>query len=308
MPGNYVIDWLLEGDVSIQYQTYRDLLQRNKNDLQNRIENEGWGADFLSRQNKNGQWGTDFYQPKWTSTHYTLLDIKNLAISPRLMQIKKTIEFICKQYKAADGGINPGKTISQSDICINGMFLNYACYFGIEQELLISIIDFVLDQQMSDGGFNCRSNRMGAVHSSVHTTISILEGIQEYQVNGYKYRLQEFEKAKNECIEFILEHKLFRSSSTGNIIDKKFLMLSYPSRWKYDILRCLDFFQNAGIQYDPRMQDALDLIISKRKKDGKWPLQAKHPGQTHFDMEKTGSESRWNTLRALRVLKYYNLL
>ena len=308
MPGNSVIEWLLEGDVSIQYQTYRDLLQLNKNDLQNRIENEGWGADFLSRQNKNGHWGTDFYQPKWTSTHYTLLDIKNLAISPRLMQIKKTIEFICKQYKAADGGINPGKTITRSDLCINGMFLNYACYFGAEEDHLRTIVDFILSLQMPDGGFNCKINRSGAVHSSLHTTISILEGIQEFEANKYRYRVEELKKVRDESIEFILEHRLFLSSTNGSIIDKKFTLLSFPSRWKYDILRTLDFFQKAQISYDTRMDDAVSILISKKNKNGKWPLQAKHPGQTHFDMEKTGSESRWNTLRALRVLKYYKLL
>ena len=303
-----IISWLLEGDISIQYQTHRDLLNEDKPELRERIEKEGWGAHFLSLQGPDGHWGIGFYQPKWISTHYTLLDLKNLAISREQKQIKRAVYIIAKENKAEDGGINPGKTITKSDVCINGMFMNYACYFEVPDSDLHTIVDFILDQQMSDGGFNCRSNRSGAVHSSLHTTLSILEGIHQYNTNGYKYRLADLMKARDESVEFILEHKLFRSSHTGHIIDKRFLMLSYPSRWKYDILRALDYFQLAGIPYNSRMQDAIDVLLSKQKIDGTWPLQAKHLGQTHFDMEKTGQPSRWNTLRALRVLKHFGML
>jgi hypothetical protein len=140
----------------------------------------------------------------------------------------------------------------------------------------------------------------------MHTTISVLVGILEYTKNGYRYRLKELQEAADQSREFLLRHRLFRSDRTGNVIDKKWLMLSYPSRWKYDILRALDYFQFAGIDYDPRMQDALDYLEKKRRKDYTWPVQAKHPGQTHFEMEKTGGPSRWNTLRALRVLKHFD--
>jgi hypothetical protein len=130
-----------------------------------------------------------------------------------------------------------------------------------------------------------------------------LEGIQEYIANGYDYRRLELDRMAAEAREFILQHRLFLSDRTGEIIDKRFLMLSYPSRWRYDILRALDYFRAAGIEYDSRMQPALGVLLKKRRKDGTWPVQAKHPGQVHFDMEKTGSPSRWNTLRALRVLQ-----
>jgi hypothetical protein len=113
-------------------------------------------------------------------------------------------------------------------------------------------------------------------------------------------------KTAKESQEFFLQHKLFKSDRTGEIIDKRFSMLSYPSRWRYDILRALDYFQFAGIEYDLRMQDALDILSKKRRKDGTWPVQTRHPGQTHFEMEKTGGPSRWNTLRVLRVLKHFN--
>jgi hypothetical protein len=297
-----IINWLLAGDVSIQYQTYRDLLGIEKPELRQRIATEGWGAKFLSLRNHNGHWGRDFYQPKWISSHYTLLDLKNLCIAKDISEIKDTIGLIIRTRKSADGGINPAKTVPNSDVCVNGMFLNYAAYFGTSEYDLMSIVDFLLSQQLPDGGFNCFSNQGGAKHSSLHTTISVLEGILEYCSNGYQYRLNELMKVQKESEEFILEHKLFKSHRSGQIIDKRFIMLSYPSRWRYDTLRALDYFQSAGIGYDLRMADTIEVLINKRKADGKWPLQAKHPGKTHFEMEDTGKPSLWNTLRALRVL------
>jgi hypothetical protein len=303
-----IISWLLMGDVSIQYQVQRDLLGSELPALRERIAAEGWGAQLLQRRQDNGHWGRGFYQPKWISTHYSLLDIKNLGFPPDHPQIATSISIILRDEKGKDGGINPSRAIGQSDVCINGMFLNYACYFKADQTELHSIVDFVIAQHMPDGGFNCRFNRQGAVHSSLHSTISVIEGIREYAANGYQYRLKELEGIAAEAREFILRHQLFRSHRTGKIIDKRMLRLSYPSRWYYDILRALDYFQAASIQYDPRMEPALDILKSKQRKDQTWPLQAKHPGEVHFDMEKPGEPSRWNTLRASRVLNHYSEL
>ena len=299
------INWLLDGDVAIQYQVYRDLLNTERPDLKKRIETEGWGARFLSFRHKDGHWGRAFYQPKWTSSHYTLLDLKHLAIYSQNQVIRDSIKLILQKNVAADGGVNPAVTISQSDVCVNGMFLNYACYFQMPQEELISIINFVIQQHMHDGGFNCRLNRSGAKHSSLHSTISTLEGILEYKNNSYTYRLEELENIAEQAHEFILLHRLYRSHRTGHIIDRRMLMLSYPPRWYYDILRALDYFQAAGLEYDPRMEEALKVLLGKRRKDQKWPVQNRHLGKTHFEMEKTGGPSRWNTLRALRVFKHF---
>jgi hypothetical protein len=301
-----LIDWLLEGDVSIQYQVHRDLLDDERPELRDRISKEGWGAEFLARRGGNGHWGRGFYMPKWTSTHYTLLDLKNLGISPDTEAARETIDLILGEKKGVDGGVNPSRTIRESDVCINGMLLNYACYFGVPQEQIRSVVDFLIDVQMGDGGFNCRSNRGGAVHSSLHSTLSVLEGLHEYLSKGYGYRASELEVITLESVAFILMHKLFRSDHTNKIIDRKMLMLSYPSRWRYDILRALDYFQVAGITFDPRMQEALDVLRKKKRRDGRWPLQARHPGASHFEMEQAGGPSRWNTLRALRVLRHFN--
>ncbi|MEN8121358.1 MAG: hypothetical protein ABFS35_13480 [Bacteroidota bacterium] len=307
MNNDKIIDWLLKGDVSIQYQVYRDLILTERNDLQDRIAKEGWGAQFLSKRKSDGHWGMKFYQPKWTSSHYTLLDLRNLCIAPDNPLIRESLEIIVNNEKGKDGGINPAGSVQVSDVCMNGMFLNYASYFKTNEEKLESIVDFILSQHMDDGGFNCRFNRSGAVHSSLHSTLSVLEGITEYERNGYNYRLEELNDVKKSSIEFILLHQLFRSDRTGKIINNAFLKLSYPCRWRYDILKALDYFKLAGTQWDNRMKPAIEVLFKKQNKDSSWNVQAKHPGQLHFEMEKPGKPSRWNTLRVLRVLKHFEI-
>ncbi|SHJ15263.1 hypothetical protein SAMN02745751_01856 [Dethiosulfatibacter aminovorans DSM 17477] len=299
-----IIKWLLSGDVSIVYQVKRDILGIDDMQFKTRIEKEGYGRDFLERQNINGHWGRSFYQPKWTSSHYTLLDLKNLNIG-KTSAIERTIEKILDENIEEDGGVNPHRSVPKSDVCINGMALDYMCWFGAQENKLESIVDFIISQHMPDGGFNCRLNYSGAVHSSLHSTLSVLEGIRTYEEQGYSYRLHDLLEIEKKGREFILEHRLYKSDKTGEIISKSFLMLSYPSRWKYDILRALVYFANAGVPYDDRMNDALDVLVCKQRKNGTWPVQAKHPGKVHFDMEKTGSDSRWNTYRALKVLVKY---
>lgn len=308
MNNQQIIDWLLEGDVSIQYQVWRDLLGSDKKQLQIRIANEGWGTKILSKRNSDGHWGDRFYQPKWISTHYTLLDLRNLNLPSNNEIVQETIELVLQNNLADDGGIQLGPSTSQhSDICVNGMFLNYASYFKTPEKKLHSIIDSILNEIMPDGGFNCRKTRSGAKHSSLHSTISVLEGFTEFQKTGFTYRKKEISDAIKTAVEFILMHRLFLSDHTGQIIDKNFLKLTYPCRWKYDILRAMDYFQYAGIKWDDRMTEALAYLDKKRNKDGTWNVHATHSGQVHVIMEKAGKPSKWNTLRMLRVKKHFEI-
>jgi len=305
MSDKEIISWLLEGDVSIQYQTYRDLLDTEKPELQKRIETEGWGLQFLKQRNTNGHWGKGFYQPKWISSHYTLLDLKYLGISPGNQPAGQTIQIILQNSKGNDGGITASHSGRPSDVCINGMFLNYACYFRANETALHSVVDFLLAQKMNDGGFNCQSNQQGCVHSSLHTTLSVLEGIHEYEKNGYTYRLKELKQSESTSREFILMHHLFKSDKTGKIINPNFLKLRYPGRWFYNVLKAMDYFQSAKTPYDKRMDEAIAYLLEKRTKEGFWKLTSGHSGLVHFEMEQAGKPSRWNTLRAMRVLKQY---
>ena len=300
-----VLSWLLSGDAAIVYLTNRDLLHtkaRTLAVLQKRIPNEGWGKEFLASRNKDGLWGGGLYQPKWTSTHYTLLDIKNLGFPTGNREVKTSVGIVLDSEKGKDGGIN--YSWKHSDVCVNGMILNFGAYFLPQHDALNSIVDFLLHTQMKDGGWNC-DYLQGATHSSLHTTISVLEGLLEYCLTGNTYRAGEVKNAQDRGAEFILIHRLFKSHRTGEVIDPKMLMLSYPSRWRYDILRALDYFQKSEVPYDPRMKDALQIIKYKQRADGLWPLQARHSGKVHFDMEKAGNPSRWNTLRVLRVLNHF---
>ena len=308
MNNQQIIDWLLEGDVSIQYQVWRDLLGSDKKKLQIRIANEGWGSKILSKRNSDGHWGDRFYQPKWISTHYTLLDLRNLNLPSNNEIVQETIELVLQNNLADDGGIQLGPSTSQhSDICVNGMFLNYASYFKTPEKKLHSIIDSILNEIMPDGGFNCRTTRSGAKHSSLHSTISVLEGFTEFQKTGFTYRKKEISDVIKTALEFILMHRLFLSDHTGQIIDKNFLKLTYPCRWKYDILRAMDYFQYAGIKWDNRMTEALAHLNKKQNKDGSWNVHAAHSGQVHVIMEKAGKPSKWNTLRMLRIKKHFEI-
>lgn len=303
---NQIIGWLLEGDVSIQYQVHRDLMGEDRRDLQQRIATEGWGELIVSKQHTGGYWGDRFYQPKWTSTHYTLLDLRNLCLDPNNGKAREAIRLVLNTGKADDGGIRLGpSTAVHSDVCVNGMFLNYASYFRSGEENLHSIVDSILEEKMRDGGFNCRTTRSGAVHSSLHTTISVLEGLYEFQKSGYGYRSGDIENALQSAAEFILLHQLFLSDRTGSIINNDFLKMTYPCRWKYDILRALDYFQYARHPWDDRMKAAIDALKSQRNHGGSWNARAAHPGEVHVVMEKAGAPSRWNTLRAMRVLKHF---
>lgn len=308
MTDQAILDWLLTGDVALQYLTCRELLGDERSDLRARIEHEGWGAQVLAARNPDGSWGRGFYQPQWTCSHYTLLDLKTLGLPQDNRLARASVHDIATAHRGADGGINPpvsGAT-NRADVCINGMFLNYASYFGQDQQLLCSVVDFLLGQQMPDGGFNCRKNRSGARHSSLHSTISVLEGITEYVLQGYGYRTDELGRVAAGAREFILQHRLYKSDRTGAVIHPELLKLSVPPRWKYNILRALDHFRTAGVAWDERMRDAIDALLAKRRPDGRWTAQSAPPGQTHVVMEPARAPSRWNTLRAVCVLRTYN--
>lgn len=303
-----VVDWLLDGDPSVRFQTERDLRGRLRPKLQGRIAEEGWGHRFLAARQPEGYWGRGFYQPKWTSSHYTLLDLRTLEPAPDLLPAQEEIRRIVTEHKEFDGGINLAASVANSDVCVNGMFLSYAAYFGEKEDHLSSVVDFILSQQMEDGGFNCRKNRSGARHSSLHSTISVLEGLLEYRTAGYRYRTDQVDSVFPRAEEFILEHSLYKSDRTGKTIHPSMLTLSFPPRWKYNILRALDYFRRAGRGWDERMTDAVFELLRKRKKDGRWPLQAAHPGAVHFMMEEPRGPSRWNSLLALRVLTHYGAI
>lgn len=305
MPAPEVIEWLLSGDVAVQYQTTRDLLGRDDPELRARIATEGLGADVLAARGDDGHWGRGFYQPKWTSSHYTLLELVNLGLPGDNQAARETVDLILRTEKGRDGGLNPSAAITHSDVCINGMALGYSAHFGAAEEQLHSVVDLLLELRMPDGGFNCRLNRSGARHSSLHTTISTVEGITEYLRDGYTHRADELREAAAASVEFLMRHRLYRSEHTGQAIDPEFTRLHHPPRWHYDILRALDALRDARVAHDPRMDDALAVLRARRRADGRWVANRGYPGMTHVPSPRGGQPSRWVTLIALRVLAAY---
>ncbi|GAA4369839.1 hypothetical protein [Agromyces bauzanensis] len=301
------IQWLLDEhtDVAVRYQAHRDLLGHDDMDLRRRIASEGDGAALLAARGANGHWGRGFYQPKWTSSHYTLLELKNLGLPPDTPAPRETGARILAEERGRDGGLNPSRTIGQSDVCVNGMAMNYLSYFGALTDDRAGVVDFILAQRMADGGFNCRSNRSGATHSSVHTTVSVIEGITEYLRHGLRYRADELAAASASSVEFLLRHRLFRSEHTGEPMHPEFTRLHHPASWHFDILRGLDALRDAGIAYDTRMDDAIEILRRRQRDDGRWAASSAYPGATHLPPVRAGRPHPWVTLIALRVLAAY---
>jgi hypothetical protein len=303
-----VLDWLLRGDPSIRWQVKKDLLRHHEEQWQQdryRIASEGWGKGLLQKRAEDGRWGGGLYTPKWISTHYSLMLLKRLGLPQDNHLACESTRLILSKGLFRDGGINLFASLNHSETCVTGMVLSLCSYFDIRENEFESLVDFLLDQQMEDGGWNCRSF-LGDRHSSVHTTISVLEGLWEYE-KKFSARKKYVNVARLKAHEFLLVHHLYKSDKTGRIIDPKWTRLSFPPRWRYDILRALDYFRECNAEKDSRMLDSIGILHSKEK-NGQWPLQSKHAGRVFFDMERTGQASRWNTLRASRVLKWFNNL
>lgn len=299
-----VLAWLLEGDVAVQYQATRDLLQHDDPRLQSRIATEGDGATILAARKPDGHWGRGFYQPKWTSSHYSLLELCNLGLDRANPAARETVAVILRDHRSRDGGVDPRVTVRRSDACVNGMALGYASWFGAPEEDLASLVDCLLAGQIPDGGFNCRRGPE-VRHSSMHTTLSVLEGITRYERAGHRHRRAELLVARDTSVEFLLRHRLFRSERGGAVIRPEFLRLHHPTRWYYDILRCLDALAEAGVAYDSRMDEAIEILRRRRSADGRWKVNRGYPGETHLPPPRAGTPNRWVTLRALRVLETY---
>ena len=299
-----IIGWLLDGDPAIRWQTLRDLAGADERLVareRGKIARTGWGSRLLARQDPQGTWGGGLYSPKWTSTTYTMLALRDCGLPAGNRQARKGCRLLLEHGMRRDGGINYGRS-AQSETCITGMVLSILSYFEHDDDRLDEIAAHLLERQMPDGGWNCALP--AATHASVHTTINVLEGLRHYEL--FRTRLVAAVRgAQQRGREFLLAHRLFRSHRTGQIIKPAFVRFSFPPRWHYDILRGLDYFQSVGAARDARLQEAIEIVRRARKGGDRWPLQNRHDGRTYFEFERAGGPSRWNTLRALRVLKWW---
>jgi len=303
--------WLMEGDPSIRWQALRDLKGASERVVrreQGRVAREGWGARLLGLQDLDGRWAGGLYNPKWTSTTYTLVLLRSLGLPAGNRQAVRASGVLLDTGFYGDGGINfyVGKH-EHSETCISSMVLGVLAWFEVDDPRVDRLADHVMARQMADGGWNCRyvPGRGTATHGSFHTTILALEALLDYE-RFRPARAGRAREAQARGREFLLVHRLFRSHRTGAVVKAEMTRFAFPPRWHYDVLRGLDYFREAGAPADARLEDALALVKSRQKADGRWVLQNRYPGKTFFELEEAGAASRWNTLRALRVLEHYN--
>ncbi len=297
--------WLLAGDPAIRWQVRRDLLDATRAEVEHErslVARTGWGNELLARQDPTGTWGGGLYSPKWISTTYTLLLLRHCGLPPGQTAALRGVELIWDGARYFDGGLTSASSIDAPEACVTSMYIALACYFGYEDPRVQKAIDWLLANQLPDGGWNCRTVRFGDSHSSFHTSILALEALVEVDANTP--RRPAVEAALSAGREFFLNHRLYRSHRDGSVANQSFTKLSFPPRWHYDVLRGLDHFRHVAAPWDERAADALDVVERRRRSDGRWPVQNRHAGTVWFEMEKTGGPSRWNTLRALRVRRW----
>lgn len=308
-----LITWLMEGDPAIRWQTMRDLSDIPALDWQaerQRTLFEGWGQRYLELQASDGSWGGGIYSPKWISTTYTLLTLRSIGIPHNDPSARRAAALVLDQQLGSKPDERLMHKLATLDRCIVGMDLLIASYFDICDQRIDAMVENLLAEIMPDGAWNCRKHREPKPHhSSFHTTFNVLEGLREWLENTPQHPLRSrVLEAERQAMEFSLQHRLYKSDKTGEVIHHNFTMLSFPHRWYYNVLRGLAYFMRVLAAYDERLEDAIELLKNRRRPDGSWPVQHKYPGRSFFEMEKIGGPSRWNTLHALRVLKWWESL
>jgi hypothetical protein len=297
-----VLDWLLAGDPVIRWQVKRDLLDAPEAEWRaerERVPETGWGAAFLSHQLPDGSWP----RGRWTETTWTLLLLLDCGLPSHLQALRKAANLQISSLLPRDRPVDRKLLTHRLDLCHVGFWLRFGAAYLPDDPRLPVLAEVIFDLQMADGGWNCHvRNFPQTVHSSFHTTFNVLEGLREAAANGVVSR-DRFAAAEAQAIEFMLVHRLYKSDKTGAVVKANLTHLTFPSYWHYTVLRGLDYIRATPFVSDPRLDDAIHLLLGQRKPNGRWPAERRIPGVVFFDMEKPGSESRWNTLRALRVLK-----
>ncbi|MCH8905708.1 MAG: hypothetical protein IH840_01360 [Candidatus Heimdallarchaeota archaeon] len=301
-----VINWLLNGDPVIRYQVHRDLLESGKEDLaRSRLQIEiedGWFQQISSFQGEDMTWGHHIADHAWKGTLWVLNLLRRFSVPYEIVNFKEAVNLLINEGLQRDGGVNYDTAKNHSEVCESGIVLSLLSYFKVKSQYREAIFEFLIENQMTDGGWNCR-RLDGATHSSFHTTIMVLEGLRDYSLIDHQH-LGTVSDLMFEGHEFLLEHQLFRSHTTYRVATREILHFAFPPRLNYDVLTAMDYFQSINHRYDNRFKDAINLIRAKEE-NGKWLLEHEHIGEFWIKMEELHDISRWNTLRALRVLRWW---
>ncbi len=306
-----VIDWLLDSDPAIRWQAMRDLADAPADQVaaeRARVATEGWGARLLALRRGDGLWDTGTSDSEWISL-LALLMLRDMGLDASSEVARKAIGPVRDNATWHSRGAWHGTPLFAGEVepCINGRVVTVGAYFGQD---VTGIVERLLGEQMADGGWNCEQEN-GSTRGSFHTTINVLEGLLEHEraTGGSAELTAALERGQ----EYLLERRMLRRLSSGELIDKAFTLFSFPTGWHYDALRGLDYLREAGVTPDARVAEAIDLVRSKRDAEGRFPLENPHKSEMvnarlrdlEFGMdEREGRPSRWNTLRALRVLRW----
>jgi len=295
-----VIEWLLDCDPSIRWQVMRDLTDEPAEVIaieRAKVATTGWAAKLLALQGADGQWGGGAYSPEWTSTTPTLQLLRQFGLDPTTDEARRALELVRanarwehEDERYFEGEVEP---------CINGQAVAIGAYF---RQDVRAIVDRLMTEQMDDGGWNCEQEN-GSTRGSFETTINVLEGLLEYErASGGD---PDIAASRLRGQEYLLERRLLRRLSTGEMASPRWLYLAFPNGWHYDVLRALDHLRDAGVAPDERVAEAVGIVGSKRDADGRWPIEHAHHDELLVDLgEREGEPSRWITLRALRVLRW----
>ncbi|MBT2499344.1 hypothetical protein J7E25_09555 [Agromyces sp. ISL-38] len=303
-----VTDWLLDADPSIRWQVMHDLLDAPAEAVaaeRSRAALEGWAAGLLALQREDGYWSGDVYgaNRERTSVTWTLHLLRRLGIDPDAAPVRAAVSRVRDGVTWREWDDRP-YFHGEIEPCVNGGVLALATYFGELGEGSDRIVELLLQEQLYDGGWNCDAPK--SKRSSFDTTLCVLEGLQEYEraVGDADAAVTD---ARRRGEEYLLQRNLFRRQSTGAIVLPRYVNLSFPPYWYYDVLRALDYFRATGDRPDRRVSDAIELVLRERGNDGRWRAGMPRPGEVHFPVDAPeGEPSRWNTLRALRVLRWYH--
>lgn len=285
------VAWLLEGDPAVRWRVLRDLTGASDEEVtreRSRVAVEGWGARLLAAQSDDGGWGEGAYSPKWTSTTYTLLHLLWLGLPPGHPAALRGCERLWEwraHWRAPE-------------TCIAGILVQLTSGFGYAAEDLDALVEHLLSRQQADGGWNCAKPPDLNRHSSFHTTILALEALEAYA------GVHDVREASRRGREFFLQHRLYQSHRTGAVVIRASLRFPAFPEWHFDVLRGLEHFARAGADRDERLRDAVEVVRGARRKDGRWRTYPQYPGKQWFPLEPPGA-SRWNTSRALRVLRWW---
>jgi hypothetical protein len=295
-----IIDWLLDSDPAVRWQVMRDLTDASAEAVaaeRIRIPREGVGAEILACQGADGSWHRDG-TPVWLPTLFTMQLLRATGVDRAEPAVVSAVARLEAGFRWDEEFGSKPFFEGEVEPCINGGTLALGAYFGHPTE---SLARRLISEQLDDGGWNCEAPK--SVRSSFHTTICVLEGLLEYE--RAVGSAPEVASARRRGEEYLLERGLFRRRSTGEVANPAFLKFAFPPRYHYDVLRALDYFRAAGVRPDARIGDALQIVESRRQADGRWLLDHAYDEALAFRFnESVGEPSRWNTLRALRVLRW----